>query len=149
MSSLSLNFGLPVRKARIFAVLAALLALSACTTTPAPHPGSQPPAGACEFYQEGLASWYGKEMAGNRTANGEWFNPDGVTAAHRTLPFGTILHVFLDNPKNKRANPEGVMVRVNDRGPFVRGRIIDLSWGAAKQLGMMDTQKVKVYRCTP
>lgn len=106
---------------------------------PAPTPEQ------CEFLQKGLASWYGHELAGNRTASGQMFNPDGISAAHRTLPFGTLLHVTLDNGKG---NPEGVFVRINDRGPFKRDRIIDLSWGAAKKLGMMDTQRVHVYRCS-
>ena len=149
MSRLSLNIRQSGARTRILAVFVASLALWGCTTTPRPHPGAEPPIGSCEFYQKGLASWYGDELLGNRTANGEMFVPNGVTAAHRTLPFGTILRVFLDNPKNKRANPEGVVVRVNDRGPFVRGRVIDLSWGAAKHLGMMDTQQVKIYRCSP
>lgn len=149
MSCPSLNFSHIAAKPRILAVFMVLLALSGCTTTPPPHPGEKPSRGACEFYQEGLASWYGNELLGNRTANGEMFVPNGITAAHRTLPFGTMLHVYLDNPKNKKANPDGVLVRVNDRGPFVRGRVIDLSWGAAKHLGMLDTQKVKIYRCSP
>lgn len=104
----------------------------------------QPPK-TCKFLDKGLASWYGHELAGNHTANGELFNPDGISAAHRTLPFGTVVKVMLDNGKG---NPDGVYVRINDRGPFVRGRIIDLSWGAAKKLGMMDTKKVHIYRCS-
>ena len=99
----------------------------------------------CQFLQKGLASWYGHELAGNHTANGELFNPDGISAAHRTLPFGTILKVTMDNGKG---NPDGVYVRINDRGPFVKGRIIDLSWGAAKKLGMMDTKAVHIYQCS-
>ncbi len=98
----------------------------------------------CKFLDKGLASWYGHELAGNHTANGEMFNPDGISAAHPSLPFGSIVHVKMDNGKG---NPQGVTVRINDRGPFVKGRIIDLSWGAAKKLGMMDTQPVKIYLC--
>lgn len=98
----------------------------------------------CTFLDKGLASWYGNELLGNRTANGEMFVPDGITAAHKTLPFGTIVKVTLDNGKG---NPDGVFVRINDRGPFVHGRIIDLSWGAAKKLGMMDTKPVHIYTC--
>ena len=75
------------------------------------------------------ASFYGKELAGRRTASGERFNPGGMTAAHRTLPFGTRLR--LTNVENGRS----VVVRVNDRGPFVRGRAIDVSFGAARALG--------------
>lgn len=100
--------------------------------------------GNCEYLDNGLASWYGNELLGNRTANGEMFVPNGITAAHRTLPFGSMVKVMLDSPGG---NPEGVLVRINDRGPFVRGRIIDLSAGSARQLGMRDTQKVRIYLC--
>lgn len=99
----------------------------------------------CSFYEKGLASWYGYELYGNKTANGEKFQPMGITAAHKTLPFGTIVKVLLDNGKG---NPEGVFVRINDRGPFVKGRVIDLSKGAAQKLGMPDTKPVHIYRCS-
>jgi rare lipoprotein A len=69
---------------------------------------------------------------GVRTASGERFDPDGMTAAHRTLPFGTRLRV------TNRANGRSVIVRINDRGPFTRGRSLDLSRGAAKALGMVE-----------
>ena len=87
--------------------------------------------------QCGTASWYGH---GSRTASGEKFNPDGLTAAHRSLPFGTVVTV-----KNLR-NGRSVRVRINDRGPFVRGRIIDVSRGAARRLGLMGrgTARVRV-----
>jgi rare lipoprotein A len=82
------------------------------------------------------ASWY---MHGKRTANGERFNPNGMTAAHRTLPFGTRLHLT--------HNGRTVIVRINDRGPFVRGRQLDLSRGAAQQLGCIRSGSCKViYR---
>jgi rare lipoprotein A len=81
----------------------------------------------------GVASWY---KMGYRTANGEHFNPDGHTCAHRYLPFGTRLLV-----RNKRTG-RSVVVRVNDRGPFVRGRVLDLSRGAARAIGMTGTQMV-------
>ncbi|MCD8497312.1 MAG: septal ring lytic transglycosylase RlpA family protein [Alphaproteobacteria bacterium] len=115
------------------------------SSLPLPKPSA--PERKCKLYQKGLASWYGHELAGNRTASGEMFKPDGISTAHPKLPFGTILHVKLDD-LSRGGNPEGVFVRVNDRGPFVHGRIIDLSWGAAKKLGMMDTQRVHVYRCS-
>jgi rare lipoprotein A len=86
--------------------------------------------------QTGHASWY---MHGRRTANGEAFNPNGLTAAHRTLPFGTRVRVV--NEKTGRS----VVVRINDRGPFVGGRIIDLARGAAQQLGMGGTATVSLY----
>jgi rare lipoprotein A len=77
--------------------------------------------------QSGLASHY--SHAGKRTANGEHANPGGMTAAHRSLPFGT--RVQVTNRKNGRS----VVVRINDRGPFVRGRVIDLSTAAARAIG--------------
>jgi rare lipoprotein A len=81
---------------------------------------------------EGLASYYGKGFEGRPTASGEIFNPQGLTCAHPTLPFGTCLRV------ENRANGKVVRVRVNDRGPYVKGRIIDLSEGAARKLGMLE-----------
>jgi rare lipoprotein A len=79
-----------------------------------------------------MASWYGEEFAGRPTANGEIFDPETMTAAHRTLPFGTILDVT--NLKNGRTT----RIRINDRGPFVGNRIIDLSYAAARSLGMVE-----------
>ncbi|MGK0617806.1 septal ring lytic transglycosylase RlpA family protein [Meiothermus cerbereus] len=83
-----------------------------------------------QVYQQGLASWYGPRFHGRRTANGERFNKFHMTAAHRTLPFNTWVRVT--NLKNGKS----VVVRINDRGPYVRGRIIDLSYAAARLLGM-------------
>ena len=79
----------------------------------------------------GEASYYGEELRGEPTASGERFNPEGYTAAHRTLPLGTRLRVTNVN------NGQSVIVRVNDRGPFVRHRVIDVSKGAARALGML------------
>ena len=90
------------------------------------------------FRQEGVASWYGKEFEGKPTASGEIFNPDLYTAAHPNLPFGTILMVT--NKQNMRQ----VTVRVNDRGPFVASRIIDLSRAAAEVLGIINTGTAQV-----
>jgi len=77
--------------------------------------------------QSGMASWYSH---GTRTASGARFNPNGMTAAHRTLPFGT--RVVVSNRRTGRS----VQVTINDRGPFIRGRVIDVSRGAARVLGM-------------
>ena len=78
----------------------------------------------------GYASWYGEELAGNQTANGERFNPQGISAAHKTLPLPSYVEVTaLDTGRT-------ILVRVNDRGPFANDRLIDLSHGAAKQLGI-------------
>lgn len=82
-------------------------------------------------WQRGIASWYGQAFHNLRTASGERFNMNELTAAHPTLPFGTQLKVR--NPANGRA----VVVRVNDRGPFIAGRSIDLSHAAASALGLI------------
>lgn len=105
--------------------LIVFFAYACATTTPAPQP---------QIPQEthGIASWYGEEFAGRTTANGEIFDPMLLTAAHRTLPFGTIVDV-----KN-RATGQMVRVRINDRGPFVGNRMIDLSFAAAQQIGLVD-----------
>ncbi|ALH82608.1 septal ring lytic transglycosylase RlpA family protein [Sphingopyxis macrogoltabida] len=88
----------------------------------------------------GMASYYGDELAGNRTASGERFDPDGLTAAHRTLPFGSMVRV------TNTVNGDSVIVRINDRGPFSRGRVIDVSHAAARQIGMhrSGTARVKL-----
>ena len=88
--------------------------------------------------QAQVASYYGKELAGQRTASGERFNPGAMTAAHRTLPFGT--RVRVTNIHNGRS----VIVRINDRGPFVKGRSIDLSSGAARAIGMGTAGNVRM-----
>jgi rare lipoprotein A len=80
---------------------------------------------------QGIASWYGLGFHGRRTASGERFDMNALTAAHPSLPFGTRL--LVENPANGRT----VVVRVNDRGPHVRGRIIDLSHAAARTLGLL------------
>ncbi len=79
---------------------------------------------------EGMASYYGKEFAGSRTASGERFDPAALTAAHRSLSFGSRVAV------TNLSNGQEVIVRINDRGPWGKGRIIDISHGAAKQIGM-------------
>ena len=80
---------------------------------------------------EGLASWYGKPYHGRKTASGEKYDMNDLTAAHRTLPFGTVVRV--ENKDNELT----VVVRINDRGPFAEDRIIDLSRAAAKKLDML------------
>ena len=84
------------------------------------------------YYEVGIASWYGPGFQGNRTSNGEVYDMYGISAAHKTLPFGTIVRVVdLDTARS-------IVVRINDRGPFIEGRIIDLSKGAAEKLGIVD-----------
>jgi len=94
--------------------------------------------------QTGKASFYSKKWTGRRTANGERLHHDSMTCAHRTFPFGTLLRV------THLGNQRQVVVRVTDRGPYVRGRIVDLSWGAAKKLGMLaqGIARVTVERMT-
>ena len=83
-----------------------------------------------------MASWCGSE-SGNRTASGERFNPNGMTAAHRSLPFGTRLRV---------CHRGCITVRISDRGPFIRGRCLDLSRGAARAIGVGGTARVHFER---
>lgn len=110
-------------RARPFAVLILLaLTLAACAS---PQPASLPSGG----HEHGLASWYGGKFHGRRTASGEVYDQNAMTAAHKTLPFGT--RVKVTNLKNGRS----AVLRINDRGPFVRGRIIDVSRRAAEHLG--------------
>jgi len=94
--------------------------------------------GVRNYTEVGIASWYGKPFHGRRTANGEVYNMHKLTAAHRTLPFG--VKVRVTNLQNNRQ----IVVRINDRGPFKKGRIIDLSKAAAKQLKMIDDGVIKV-----
>jgi len=83
------------------------------------------------YEETGYASWYGAEMAGRRTANGERFDPDGLTGAHRTLPFGSYAEVTMIDTGAR------VVIRINDRGPHTRRRLIDISYGAAVAIGMV------------
>lgn len=156
-STLKLRFS-----ARLSAALAAaaLLALGACTSSldppaplPAAAPQQQPPVATAPppvpqaappvrrpprvklrrpgYDAVGLASWYGRRYHGRRTASGEVFDMNAPTAAHPTLPFGTRVHV------TNLANGRAVILRINDRGPFVRRRIIDVSRSAARALGFL------------
>lgn len=81
--------------------------------------------------QRGKASYYSRKATGSRTSSGERLHHDSLTCAHRTLPFGTLLKV------RNLSNGKEVIVKVTDRGPFRRGRVVDLSWAAAKELGML------------
>jgi len=91
----------------------------------------QPIPDAAGFNEEGVASWYGKDFHGRKTSNGETYDMYAMTAAHKTLPMNVHLKV------TNLSNGETAVVRINDRGPFVRSRIIDLSYSAAKQLGVV------------
>lgn len=91
-----------------------------------------------KYYQTGAASWYGREFDGKKTASGERFDMNELTAAHKTLPFGTIVSV-----KNFETG-KTVRVRINDRGPFRAKRILDVSYAAAKKLGMLKQGEARV-----
>jgi rare lipoprotein A len=103
--------------------------LPAATTAPAPVPSGSPARVANS--ERGLASWYGYPYHGRRAANGEIYDMEQLTAAHRTLPFGTWVHV------TNLTNEKTVDVRITDRGPFVDGRVIDLSHAAARAIDMI------------
>ena len=125
MSSICHRFGL---------LLFVLLLVAGCATKKGPT--TEPTRKGDE--QRGLASWYGKKYHGRPTASGERFNMNKVSAAHRTLPLGSVVKVTnLDNGRVLK-------VRINDRGPFVDGRIIDLSYKAAKKLDMVKAGVVPV-----
>lgn len=116
-----------MRSARLrFAVCGVVLsfAYGCATTRQAPKPEPE--------VSRGIASWYGEEFAGRTTANGEIFDPLLLSAAHRTLPFGTVVDVV-----NGRTG-QTVRVRVNDRGPYIGNRMIDLSYAAAEQIGLIE-----------
>jgi rare lipoprotein A len=91
------------------------------------------------FTQTGIASWYGEDFHGRKTSNAETYNMYELTAAHKTLPMNTILLV-----RNLQNNRE-IVIRVNDRGPFVRGRVIDLSYNAAKKLDIIGKGTARVH----
>lgn len=133
--------------------MAGLFLFQACASAPPPAPPTpkghpkpyrvdgtwyKPMPHARDFSQQGIASWYGKKFHGRKTSSGEVYNMYAMTAAHKTLPLGTWVRVRrLDNGKQ-------IDVRVNDRGPFVHGRIIDLSYTAAKEMDMVGPGTARV-----
>jgi rare lipoprotein A len=126
------------RTALLLTMAAGALLFSGCHRRR--RPVTVPPRPAAPIIQgdQGLASWYGHPYHGRRTSSGEIYNMHDMTAAHRTLPFGT--RVKVHNLQNGRS----VTVRINDRGPFVEGRIIDLSSAAAKAIGMSGLAPVRL-----
>ncbi|MBF7691479.1 MULTISPECIES: septal ring lytic transglycosylase RlpA family protein [Acinetobacter] len=94
------------------------------------------------FTQTGIASWYGRQFHGRKTANGETFDMNALTAAHRSLPLNCYIRV------TNKDNGRSVVVKVNDRGPFHGNRVLDLSYGAAKRIGLTNegTAKVSIER---
>lgn len=124
--------------------LATVLWLGGCATRapwddepgepPEPSSSSLPePSEAGDEIDRGLASWYGEKFHGRRTASGETFNTNELTAAHKTLPFGTRVRV------RHATTGKEVTVRINDRGPFTKGRVIDLSRAAAAAIGLLQS----------
>jgi rare lipoprotein A len=137
----------------VFAVLSSACAgkevppVSPKASEPAPEAGQPSPIAVPDqtYRETGVAAWYGKDFHGKKTASGEIFDMNALSAAHRTLPLGTMIRVTnLDNFKS-------IKVRINDRGPFVRNRILDLSLGAAKELGFIaqGTARVKIETLEP
>ena len=104
---------------------------SAPAPSPAPAAAAAPAAAPAADASEGKLAWYGRKFAGRKTASGQRFNPEAMTMAHKTLPFGT--QVRVTNLKNQRS----VVLRVNDRGPTQADRIGDVSQAAAQRLGMV------------
>jgi rare lipoprotein A len=135
---------------RVLSIMAAALVMVASTgAAPVPkHPAvkskENPPSQAeNKPYQVGRASWYGKQFHGRTTANGESFDMFELTAAHKRLPLGSFVKVT--NLKSGK----WLVVRINDRGPFVGDRIVDLSYGAARLLGIVGVQKVRLDLIQP
>jgi rare lipoprotein A len=128
-------------RAGVALVMLAVL-LAGCAKRRPPRPPVAATPGAVEL---GIASWYGHPYHGRRAANGEVYDMEKLTAAHRTLPFGTWVEVL------NLTNQKTVQVRINDRGPFVDGRVIDLSRAAARQIEMIGpgTAKVRLTVITP
>lgn len=129
-----------LRSASIFALgWLLVVVIAACSHSAAPKPtatggGKRSPAGV----QDGMASWYGGSLHGGPTASGERFDKTAMTAAHRTLPMNTRVRV------TSKRNGRVVEVRINDRGPYGKGRIIDLSEAAARRLDMIEAGVVPV-----
>jgi rare lipoprotein A len=115
-----------------------LLVLAATIMACAGKPEPTEPSDLKGYKEKGIASWYGRKYHGRLTANGERYDMHAMTAAHKRLPFGVLVEVKnLENGKKTR-------VRINDRGPFKKGRIIDLSYAAARELGMVEQGLARV-----
>lgn len=122
------------QRSRLLAVLTIVAFLASCGGPKK----SRGVLGARGYTERGEASWYGRKFHGRTTANGERYDMHSLTAAHKTLPFGVVVEVT--NLHNGRS----VEVRINDRGPFKKGRIIDLSYAAARELEMIGPGVVPV-----
>lgn len=122
--------------ARLFTTTIAFCAVT-CLAAPGLEARTATGAKGVRTLQRGAASWY---QMGRQTANGERFRPDGMTAAHRTLPFGTRLRVVHER------TGRSIVVRINDRGPFIGGRVIDLARGPARILGIGGVSMVSLHK---
>jgi rare lipoprotein A len=124
-----------MRVLRLVAIMATL-ALAACAglSSNVPGGGAERPT----FSEIGIASWYGRGHHGKRTANGERFDMNRMTAAHKSIELGTVVRV------TSLETGETVKVRVNDRGPYIRGRVVDLSDKAARRLGIREAGVARV-----
>ncbi|RUR04988.1 septal ring lytic transglycosylase RlpA family protein [Legionella sp. km772] len=136
---------LTIKTIQYLLITVLICSLSACVKTAPDMPSytvrgkTYTPLKSAKGYKaRGLASFYGKRFHKRKTSNGERYNMHSLTAAHRTLPFNT--RVRVKNIKNGRT----VVVRINDRGPFHSSRIIDLSYGAARKLGITSTAMVEI-----
>ncbi|MCB4362171.1 septal ring lytic transglycosylase RlpA family protein [Hydrogenophaga taeniospiralis] len=136
-------------RAALLLTLATALWLGGCSTTREPSlpdlglpggPWDGPGGGEIE---RGMASWYGQQFQGRRTASGEPFDMHALTAAHKTLPFGTRVRV------RHLGSGQEVVVRINDRGPFAKGRVIDLSRAAAAAIGLVQSGTAQVVLLRP
>lgn len=140
-------------RAALLLALAATLWLGGCSTTREPSlpdlgfPDGQldkvPDGQDGSEIERGVASWYGRQFQGRRTASGEPFDRHALTAAHKTLPFGTWVRV------RHLGTGQEVVVRINDRGPFAKGRVIDLSQAAASAIGLVQSGTARVALLRP
>ena len=131
------------RMARYSSVLCAIVLGATCASTAKPAASastanSTQPQPKKHWYQVGRASWYGGYFQGRATASGENYNMTDLTCAHRSLPIGTLIRV------TNLGNHKSVVVRVNDRGPYLASRVVDLSYAAAHFLGFSGTTKVRL-----
>jgi rare lipoprotein A len=133
------------RRGIAIVTLLVALGITASASDPAVSQQRQQQSGKRHWYQIGQASWYGPHFQGKKTANGESYDMNGLTCAHRSLPLGSWIRVT--NLRNRRS----VFVRVNDRGPVPESRIVDLSYGAAEAVGIAHSGlgKVKLETLRP
>ncbi|MCD1639128.1 septal ring lytic transglycosylase RlpA family protein [Pseudomonas stutzeri] len=127
-----------MRMPRLVTLLTVILLAAGCAERQPTQPPQAPATTQDRFTQSGKASYYARMHHGQRTANGETHDQNAMVAAHRSLPFGTRVRV------TNQQNGKQVIVRINDRGPFRRGRIIDVSRAAAAQLDMLERGVVRV-----